>query len=246
MTACCRVGDLTLALTSLGSEWHVASRRDTPDPDKHEASLELLDHNPLAGDRFERLVFSRPTARAHISPALADRPVVSRPAQPLLLAPGQQAAIYVHAPLWLQLRAEVDGPLLLEMPVAELSDTWFGLSTREGELCYASRTKARLQLEAIAPRPHRAITPVRLRNEGQQPLRLEKLNLPEPYLGLYCADNGLWTDAVELVRNAAGDIAPVHVTSGVPPEAPNGRLVSGPRSTTERGGFLSSFTALFG
>lgn len=243
---CCQVGGLTLDLRPLGSEWQLSHHRDETGLESDQAGLTLSEADAPADAGFERLLFSTPASHVHIVPALADRAVVSRPAQPLLLAPGQQATIYVHAPLWLQLRAEANGPALLDMPVAKLSDTWFGLSTREGELCYASRTRARLHSQDIPPRPHRAITPVRLRNNAGDPLRLDKLNLPEPYLALYAADNGLWTDSVELTRAPDGEIAPVHVASGVPPEAVNGRLVCGPRRTTERGGILSSFTALFG
>lgn len=242
---CCRIGPLTLTVRRIGSEWHVARKRDMSDSETDLAELVLTDDDPLAGEDFMRLVFSEPATTAYLFPALADRPVVSRPAQPLLLAPGQQATLYVHAPLWLQLRARDTGRPLLEVPVTELSDTWFGVSTREGELCYASRTKARLQLDGSTPRPHRAITPVRLHNQGSDPLKLEKINLPQPYLALYRADNGLWTDALELTRNTAGEMNPVHITSGVPAEAVNGEAICAPRKVAERGGFLSSFTALF-
>jgi len=244
--ACCTLGPLTLTLRQLGSEWHIATRREALDPDHSQAKLQLCDQDPLADADFQRVVFSTAMTHAYISPALADRPVVSRPAQPLLLAPGQQVTMYVHAPLWLQVRPSATDKPLLDIPVAQLSDTWFGASTREGELCYASRTKGRLQLESIPLRPHRAVTPVHLRNDSDDALRLEKINLPEPYLALYCSDNGLWTDAVELVRNSAGEMAPVHVSSGVPSDAINGRQICPPRKITEKGGFLSSFTALFG
>ena len=60
------------------------------------------------------------------------------------------------------------------------------------------------------------------------------------------ATSVLRMDTEELTRRADGEIAPVHVASGVPKEAHNGHLVCAPRRTTERGGFLSSFTALFG
>jgi hypothetical protein len=244
--ACCSVGPLTLTLRLLGSEWHIASRRVAIDPDHSHAHLELSDSDPLADSEFQRLVFSTAVTQAYLNPALADRPVVSRPSQPLLVAPGQQVTVYVHAPLWVQIRRSAESKPLLDIPVAQLSDTWFGASTREGELCYASRTQGRLQLDSIPLRPHRAVTPVHLHNDASDALKLEKLNLPEPYLALYAADNGLWTDAVELVRNSAGEMAPVQVTSGVPPQAVNGRLVCAPRKTTEKGGLLSSFTALFG
>lgn len=243
-TARCHVGPLTFSLRLLGTEWHIATQRG--DTDHDQARLSLSNDDLQMTSSLQRLVFSEPTYQAYLSPALADRAVVSRPAQPLLLGPGQQATIYVHAPLWLQLRAKADDNPLLDMPITQLSDTWFGASTRSGELCYASRTNARMQLDSIPLRAHRAVTPVRLRNDASDPLKLEKLNLPEPYLALYSADNGLWTDAVELVRNMTGEMTPVHIASGVPREAVNGRLICAPRKITERGGFLSSFTALFG
>lgn len=244
--SCYRLGPLTVTLRVVGSEWQIASLVRPADDDAAPASAELCDTDPLENEQHQRLVFSAPLLRAHVGVGLADRPVVSRPAQPLQLAPGQRTTIYVHAPLWLQIRREADAPALVDLPVERLSDTWFGPSTLSGELCYTSHTKARLELASIRLRPHRAITPVRLNNEGSDPLKLDKINLPEPYLALYHADNGLWTDAVELTRNAAGEIAPVHVAAGAPTEAVNGRLLRTPRKATESGGFLGSFTALFG
>lgn len=242
---CCAVGPLTVTIQLVGSEWQVATQRDHADPDQARAALSLSRAHPLSGCEFQRLVFTEPAHHAFLSPALADRAVVSRPAAPLLLAPGEQTTLYVHAPLWLQIRARDTGKPLLDIPVAELSDTWFGQSTLEGELCYASRTKARLQLSTIPARPHRGITPVRLHNQGSDPLKLDKINLPQQYLALYRADNGLWTDAVELTRNAGGEMNAVHISSGIPQEAVNGEPVCAPRKVAERGGFLSSFTALF-
>lgn len=243
--ACCKVGPLTLTIKLIGSEWHVATQRNPDDPELADAELSVASDDPLVDCVFQRLIFSDPMPQAYLSPALADRAVVSRPAQPLLLAPGQQATLFVHAPLWLQVRPQATGHPLLDLSIVELSDTWFGASSREGELCYANRTKARIKLDTIPLRPHRAITPVRIHNQGSDPLKLDKINLPQPYLTLFRADNGLWTDAVELVRNSAGDMTPVHISNGVPPEALNGEAICAPRKVTERGGFLSSFTALF-
>jgi hypothetical protein len=88
---------------------------------------------------------------------------------PLYVPPAEIATIFVRSPLWL--RIEVGDALiaLQEVPMLRPSDTWFGPTTMEGELCYASQTYARLNLEKLPIGPHHAGTQVTIQIEGHNP-----------------------------------------------------------------------------
>ena len=118
-----------------------------------------------------------------LTPALADRPVVARPEKPFCLPAGAEAVVYVSSPLWVVLSTAQDLKLA-EIPIVRPSDTWLGPSTREGELCYASRTFLRLSLDNLPRRPHRATSMVRILNHADTALPLRALKLPAPPIWL--------------------------------------------------------------
>jgi hypothetical protein len=213
-------------------EWHVQTRRTAVgDPE---------------GER-ERFVFAHTRPELEIRPALADRSIVSRPADPFHLQPGEEAVIYVSSPLWAVIRVHGAEVPLKELPLAELSDTWFGPSTLEGELCYATRTSARLNLEEVPHRVFRAVTPVHLENRAKTALALDRINLPVPLLGLYHrGGRDLWTEQINLVREEDGDLAALRIHPGPPRALGETTRVAEPRSRAESGALVRAFGALFG
>src|SRR5690606_5680646 len=115
------------------------------------------------------------------------------------------------------------------------SDTWFGPSTREGELGYAARTNARLDLEQMRPRPSRAVTKVVVRNVGDDNLRIERLNLPVPQLSLFVNRQGLiWTNSITVERDRLGALAKVTTSRRPPEEAGNLKELTGARVHDDR------------
>src|SRR5690625_5517561 len=77
----------------------------------------------------------------------------------------------------------------MEIPTKILSDTWFGPNTQMGTLCYASKTYTRSSRQEVTPRPHRAVTPVTVRNQSEELLSIDKLSIPVPHLALYGRDD---------------------------------------------------------
>lgn len=75
-----------------------------------------------------------------------------------------------------------------------------------GEMCYAKYTDARVSLESIKRRSHRAITTISIVNEDEEPLVITRINLPAPFLDLYSdGSNQFWTDNVWLIHNERND-----------------------------------------
>jgi hypothetical protein len=195
----------------------------------------------------ERFVHAGQSDRVQLSPMLADRPVVIRPRQPIFLLSEQTVTLYLSTPVWLKIQVGEPAVLLKEFPVQRLSDTWFGPSTREGELCYAGRTHARHNPSELPKRPHRAITPLTIMNKASTPLPLEKFSLPVPMLALYGDVDGLlWTQAVTLTREGQTDLASVQIDSRPPQYGKGLTRLAPPRQESGRSGLVRAFSVLFG
>ncbi len=242
-----RVGPYRLWVRAMAREWRLWSQssHDT-------AATELL----LAGEAQDTdlpedatltrvgLASDRPVLS--LQPLLADRDVVVRPDIPLVVPAGARLELYVTTPVWLRARAGAGGPVLLDEPTHRLSDTWFGPNTLEGELAYAIRTSARLELEALPQRPNRAITKVAVVNDAREPLPLQKLKVPVTGLGLYAGEAGLWTDHVTLERKQADDHAEASVGTGPDVPGVRGERIAEPRMATTPRFSLNAFGRLLG
>jgi hypothetical protein len=208
-----------------------------------ESALKEIHHDA----KLDRFAISSRGMVLSISPLLADRPVVVRPETPLYVPSGEDVTLFVSTPLWLRLEVGNPNRRLAERPAQRPSDTWFGPSTLVGELCYASRTSGRLRLAELPQRPHRAVTPVRIRNLAKDPLLLERVKVPVQYLTLYRArTGGLWTQTATLVREQDGDLAALQLGRRAPEEAAGAERISPPRQQAEGHLALRAFSRLFG
>jgi hypothetical protein len=117
----------------------------------------------------------------------------------------------------------------------------------EGELCYATRTSARLTVEDLPVRPHRAISVVEIKNTAKTNLTVEKLKIPTLQMSVFAAGDGqLWTETLTLERKEEDAMASVRLGKGPPRKASGAQLVRGPRSPSERGLLIRAFSGLLG
>jgi hypothetical protein len=243
-----RIGPLTLVVCCLDGEWHIGHHRaDDFDSDDTTWEFQPTDQLPETLDNHSRYIFSKMVKRLTLTPRLADRPIISRPRIPFNLTAGEEVTLYVSSPLWLELALETSPATVLEeVAIQRPSDTWFGPSTLEGELCYASSTHCRINLAELPQRVHRAITPVLIRNQADTTLTVERLNLPAPLLSIYaCADGQLWTPRVTLTRGKHGDMAELKIDDKPPAEIKSPELLRAPRNTTNVGALIRAFNAVF-
>lgn len=175
-----------------------------------------------------------------VEPLLADRPVVARPLVPTELLPKERATLLVSTVLWA--RVAVGEQTLAELPAARLSDTWFGANTRHGELCYASQTRARLRLDNVHDNAFRAVTPVTISNDGEDNLKLERINVPVPHLTLFCDGQRFWTSALNVVREKNLATAKLQIEARPPA---NAVTVAPPRRPIRGGVFDRAVDLLF-
>ncbi len=241
-----RIGPATVIAERRPHEWrvHVASSDDPLD-----ATLEIgvvVDPSDAGTatptSDAHRFAFRSPPPKLVLEPRLADRAVIVRPADPLTVPAGESVLLFVSTPLWTQVATAGPRHELIEAPCYRPSDTWFGPSTREGELAYASRTAARLELNELPARPHRAITPVRVANRSDAPLSLDRIRVPVEHLPLFGGPRGLWTSSVRLEHGGEYDgRAAVRVDRDPPSEAGRTTRLAEPRRSAESGLTLRSF-----
>jgi hypothetical protein len=182
-----------------------------------------------------------------IEPRLSDRSVVVHTHEPFHVLADDEAVLYLTTPVWLALSAAPSGKLMTELPCHRPSDTWFGPSTREGELCYAGVTSARRSLEDLTMRPHRAVTQVRLQNRADTPLHLDRVALPAAALSLFAAeDHRLWTECVRITREADGTVRGVAIEGEPPPDAGEVIRIAPPRHEDDENPITRAFRALLG
>ncbi|MFN2190476.1 MAG: hypothetical protein ACK2T3_17060 [Candidatus Promineifilaceae bacterium] len=171
--------------------------------------------------------------------------MVSRPFTPFTVLGNENAIIYVSTPLWFRIATGSPSQTLFETPIHRPSDTWFGSSTQEGELCYASRTYGRLNLEALSGFSHRAITQVHIHNRSTDPLLVERLNLPVPYLSIFCTpENNLWTQTVTMVQKLGTSLAEFKIEKEPPSAAAGAELITPPRDDPHKAMLIRAFSAL--
>jgi hypothetical protein len=238
------LGALSLAIEHREFEWCVHYQREPEISSNDNRFLkEIGQFSPCYFKDVARYIVSHKTDTVEIMPALADRTVVCRPMSAINLVPGASVVLYVSTPIWLTISLQnAKTTLLQELAVQRLSDTWFGSSTRHGELCYASMTTGRMDLAALPYRIQRATTPLIIHNKADNNLLFERVALPAPLLSLYSTKSGrLWTEAVTLTREDDGDMAQLDIGK---PQADT-VLVNGPRQTSERGKFIRAFSAIF-
>jgi hypothetical protein len=243
-----RIGPLSLWVARRASEWWIASKAESAQSghvDVESPSLVPLPEAPEV--TVQRIGMSEPGAAIRLQPALADRPVVAHPQVPLQVLPADEVSIYLSTPLWVQIVAVTTGRTLVEIPTYRPSDTWLGPTPVEGELCYASKTSARLTLEDIPLHPIRAQTEVRLRNQSEEPIVLERISIPAPAFSLYLDASGfLWTEPMTVVREAGGATAQVTLGDAPPAVAASAKRLAEPRTRSSRNVLIRAFSALFG
>lgn len=246
------IGPLRLRIAHLAGEWRVTHRSGT---DPLEGTVLVAEPDPPtegeganADEGHEVLRFARSGGGSEITlrPALADRPIVSHPAEPFFVLPGDETRLFVHTPLWIGLGIESPARDLCEFPILRPSDTWVGSTTGSGQIAYASRTHCRMQLEDLPFRPHRALTIVHVRNRSSDPLRLERITVSVPNLSLYASREGrLWTDSITLTREADDPQIEIRIADRPPAEADVAQPLAPPRRPVEGNRLWDAFDSLF-
>ena len=236
------LGSLLVGVERRAREWRVGYEYFSTG----DAILPVSDRDVDELKTATRFVFTRPGERVRLTPALADRPVVTRPVSPIYLPPGEETLMFVSSQVWVRVEAVDLGKVLLDVPSVRPSDTWFGPSTREGELCYASKTHGRLDLGDLPDQPFRAVTPLQIENQSDSELMLERVSLPVPRLTLYASGSGaLWTQKVTMRSGQDKQLASLKIKKPPPSQLNQPVMVCAPREVHQERVLVRAFSSIF-
>ena len=242
-----QLGHARLWVTLLDREWQIRSETLNLDTDPVSWTQTIGHTLPSTDIPLQRFIRPDDSGQVTYIPAVASRPTVIRPYQPLTIPAGGRCVIYVGTLVWLKVCCGPSQSVLTEVPLAVPSLTWVGRNTMEGELCYSASSYARLVLEAVPKRPWRAVTPVTIINRRREPLLLERFSLPTPFLTLHLNDRGqLWTPGVIVECETDMSSASLRVEESLLPAAGECRQVGPARERISRGRLVRAFDRMFG
>lgn len=235
------LGSLDVWIKWKAGEWEVAHRHDIA---QEERAL-VWDEAERPGDVVpERWITGNESPELLIRPLMPERPVVVRPESPVRLLPGLSTDFYVGIPLWFSLRigdAKRENTLC-EIPAVRLSNSWFGTPV-EGELCYAMRTRAYREPDALSSRMHRCICPLQVRNVSDTVLSFERVCIRCQHLHIYAGADRLWSNTIRMSYRGEDVWNRVVYAGSAPDVSGTTHIVSEPRKPISRGFLQKSLWA---
>lgn len=237
---------LELGVTRGAQEWRFQSLR-SPDQHEDQHSWQLKENTTLPENTpVSRYFFKKTGDALYVLPRLADRSVVIKPVNPLFIPAGEEVTLYVSTPVWTACYAENFQAPLIDVPVVRPSDTWFGPNTVRGDICYATRVLGRTDLSQLPPRPFRAVTPMIIRNHGNDTMPVDRINMPVPLLSVHAAENGrLWTPPLHVLREGGGKPPRIRIENAMSKEAGDVELLTPPRLGSDEHTLIRIFDNLF-
>lgn len=246
-TKCWRVGERALLIKRKATEWNTWNIESAAEED-----VDIMVSDGAEIDLESSLVFGRfleksTSEKIKVTPLLADRTMIARPASPLTILAGEKIQLFISSPIWFCAETWPSGKCLVDLPFWRPSDSWFGSSTIDGQLCYAKYTSAKTELDELDFHPHRATTAITVFNRHSKALTINRINVPVNFLSLYSDNkNQLWTSRISIkIEGESADVELVidkHFSSEFEPHL----LVSCPRISSEHGKIIRRISNLFG
>lgn len=242
------LGDRKIAIQRLSKEWVVWNKELDSESTSKITITSLKTAQTFSEVPYSRHLVNQTTDTINIFPMLADRAIVVRPATSLNILPGEKIELYISSPLWFLMKFDHKSSAIVDIPFLRPSDSWFGPSTMEGELCYAKYTDAKVNLAQIEKREHRAITPVAIKNQHTETLVIERINLPAPFLTLYADEQqSFWTQEVEITYHSDSDKSGLSLKHTPPVQGTGDMvLISKARQISDNHQFVKSIKSLLG
>lgn len=248
-TGSLHVGPAKIWIQNLEDEWRIGRSAPGGPFDTHnEVSFPDVSPEWSACEEIYRIASTAGTGAITVVPMLPDRPVITTAEYPLKIPPRQEATIYVSVPLWVQILHGPARDVLVDLPLFRPSDSWFGPTTMEGELCYASRMPYRTVIQNVPLWPHRATTAVGVKNRSETTLQVDRVKVPVRHLSVFFdpAADRVVTEPVMFKKLGAGDVVELSIDSKEGRSAVRGlELIGPPREKLEQRISMRAFQSLF-
>lgn len=246
-TKCWRIGDRFIAIKRSEREWTIWNNESANEINKPVIVNKQKSRESFQDVSFERFMVCQTTDTVHVEPSLADRSIIVRPSKPLVVMPFEKIQLYVSTPIWMTISVPNIETPMSDIPFWRPSDSWFGPSTMSGDICYSKYTDAKVKQEDLEMRSHRASTMVTVTNDQEEPLIIQRLNLPVPSLKTYSNGNGhFWTDQISILQRTEHSKPVSHVKHSPPEDVHTMTQVSESRELSNKSSFLSSIKNLIG
>jgi hypothetical protein len=243
---CWSVGERAIVLRREAAEWNtwnIESEEEDNDIVVSDGACINVDDMTITGRFLEK----NTSEKIKVSPLLADRTVIARPSSPLTILAGEKIQLFISTPIWFYAETFPNGKCLVDLPFWRPSDSWFGGSTIDGQLCYAKYTSAKTKIDELELHPHKATTPIMVINSHNKELTINRINVPVNHLNLYSDDkNQLWTSRITIeIADDSADIELV-IDKNVSAEFEPLTFISSPRISSEHGRLIRRISNLFG
>ena len=241
-----QVGPLQLWVQRSGSEWRVAERRLSKQC--KECTLSTVASAPK-GISFRSWAFTQNFEDIRLLPCLPDRPLVVKTLTTRIIPPKKETIFFLSLPLYGELSVGKDSQhwVLTEVPSSILSHTWIG-DFFEGEGGYALKTPASYALEDVNMLPNRVICSLRVTNQGEKPLPIEKMCIRPEFLEIYATTQSLWTNEMQATFRSTKQAISIRYLPGAP-TSPTKAVLLRPAAKKSKRNFLQrafgSYVAYF-
>lgn len=230
-----KIGPLEFWIKRYDNEWRIYSRSlENPSLKDIMIQIPTVDNHP-PNINVHRFGVHETTDLLTFQPVLADRPIVVRPEKPFHIPAKEEVSIFVMHSVWLKVNYGAKQITLITLPIYRPSDTWFGSSTIDGELCYSARSKAKIRFEDLELFPYRAVTKILLQNKSNKDVFLERLKVALPSLSLYLSENQVFfTDSLVYTTQPEGKEISISINPAPQEVAGKCILIHKPLVKTER------------
>lgn len=179
-----------------------------------------------------------------LQPVFPDKPLVVKSEYPLKISPGTKIDIFARIPVWICIRIPSNNYQLLEIPIVQLSRTWFGNHV-EGELCYYATTKARKSLSQVDPKPYLVNCPISIANKSEDDLNFENFCYRVERLKLFRNNGQLWADETKIIYHGENLNSDVIMSGKLPDGISKDSLVTEPRKKIQKSLATRTFKRFF-
>lgn len=178
-------------------------------------------------------------------PALPDRPVVVRPAAPIVILPGRWGRFFFRVPLWIRFvsRPGEKSTTMEEIPSRRLASTWFG-DIATGELCYAIEAPLERDVADLEVTDAFAACEVSVRNQSRERLRFERICVHVEHMRLFESADRLWTNEVRVAFRGSEQVSQLSFLPRPPGHVGEVEPICDPRVPPEAGLIKRSFALI--